>query len=83
MVNDTQWGIYSPDAAAKIEIASGEHRSLHLIFKPLSKGVIYGRLVVRTNVGVCIIYLRGNALDNVYRIGVINEITMKHSYVVF
>ena len=83
MINDTEWTMYSPDLASKMEIGSGEYRSLHLIFQPLSKGTIYARLVVRTNLGVCIIPLRGNALDNVYRIGAINQITMKRSYVFF
>ena len=75
MVNDTQWSI----ASHCIPTGDENIQSLDLVFKPLSRGTIYGSLAIRTNLGVCHIYLKGKALRNEYRVSPMNQITMKYS----
>ena len=79
MVNHTQWGIAASHPPTRLDIESGGAGTFHILFKPIVRGKIFGKLVIRTNLGVCVFNLEGKGIENIYRIVPLNDITMKQS----
>ena len=82
-MNSTEWGILSSIPRTNFDVESGDIGVFHVVFKPITKGKIVGKLVIRTNLGVCIFKLEGKGIENIYRIVPKNDITMKQSMFFF